>query len=73
MTTEKTALSEPATVMASAGYVLVDHPAGVALTFTPAAALGTAEALNSAARQALDHDSAPSPVPIRRSVKPEKV
>lgn len=60
MTTEKTALSEPATVVASAGYVLVDHPAGVALTFTPTAALRTAEALSRAAREALAQER-PSP------------
>lgn len=72
MTTGKTALSEPATVVASAGYVLVDHPAGVALTFTPAAALGTAEALGRAAREALDQHNASSQAPIRHSVEPEK-
>lgn len=42
------------TADAESGHVLLDGPAGIALTMTPAAAAETARRLNDAARRAAD-------------------
>jgi len=47
-----TPLTEAPTVNAAEGYVLVDHPAGLALTLTPPAAKATAQRLIAAAEEA---------------------
>jgi hypothetical protein len=49
---DKGVLIEPVSATAASGYVLVDHPDGLAVTFTPAAALATAEVLRHAAIEA---------------------
>lgn len=45
-------LTDPPTVNAAEGFVLVDHPAGLALTFTPPAAKATGQRLIAAAEEA---------------------
>ncbi|RVT90379.1 hypothetical protein [Sphingomonas crocodyli] len=45
-------LSDPVSVSVADGYVLVDHPCGVALTLTASAAIQTAVRLRTAALEA---------------------
>lgn len=45
-------VSEAPSAEAANGYVLLDHPDGVALTFTPSAACETAQRLKDAAAEA---------------------